>query len=122
MAAVAGRARNRCHLSRILSGRQEAHLAPALHLPSIIVLASEENAMITLGITVAALGYGMTAGTGGALLGPAFTPAEMLAGLGAAIVATLGVVVVRALNAPSRKPAAPAPSIHPRNDGVKNAA
>jgi hypothetical protein len=56
------------------------------------------------------------------VLGPGFAPAELLAGLGAAVVATLGILVVRQLNAPSRKPAALAPSLHPRNDGVKQAA
>jgi hypothetical protein len=78
--------------------------------------------MITLGITVAALGSGMPAQVASTVLGPGFTPAEMLAALGAATVGTLGVLIVRALNAPNQKPAALAPSIRPKNDGVKKAA
>jgi hypothetical protein len=80
--------------------------------------------MITLGITVAAFGSGMTGEVASTVLGPGFTPAEMLAALGAAAVATLGVLIVRILNAPSQnqKPAALAPSIRPKDDGVRKAA
>ena len=80
--------------------------------------------MITLGTTLAAFGSRMPV-VASAVLGPGFTPAEMLAGLGAATVATIGVLIVRSLNAPNapnQKPAALAPSIRPRDDGVKNAA
>jgi hypothetical protein len=78
--------------------------------------------MITLGITVAAFGSGVTAEVASTVLGPGFTPAEMLAALGAAAVATLGVLIVRILNAPSQKPAALAPSIRSKDDGVRKAA
>ena len=78
--------------------------------------------MITLGITVAALSSGMTGGVASTMLGPGFTPAEMLAGLGAATVATIGVLIVRILNTPNERPAAPAPSIRPKDDGVRKAA
>lgn len=79
--------------------------------------------MSTLGITVAAFGSGMTGNVASTVLGPGFTPAEMLAALGAATVATLGVLIVRTLNAPSQKPAALSPSIRPKkDDGVKKAA
>jgi len=79
--------------------------------------------MITLGITVAAFGSGMPAQVASTVLGPGFTLAEMLAALGAATVATLGVLIVRTLNAPpNQKPAALARSIRPKDDGVKKAA
>jgi hypothetical protein len=64
--------------------------------------------MNTFGIEIAALGSGIPDGVAAAVLGPGFTPAELLAGLGAAVVATLGVLVVRILNAPSQEPPAPA--------------
>jgi hypothetical protein len=47
---------------------------------------------------------------------------ELLAGLGAAVVATLGVLIVRILNAPSQTPAVPAASPRPADGGVKRAA
>jgi len=79
--------------------------------------------MITLGITVAAFGSVMPTQVASTVLGPGFTPAEMLAALGAATVATVGVLIVRRLNAPpNQKPAALAPSIRPKDDGVKKAA
>ena len=78
--------------------------------------------MITLGITVTAFGSGMTGEVASTVLGPGFTPAEMLAALGAAPVATVGVLIVRILNAPSQKPAALVPSIRPKDDGVRKAA
>ena len=77
--------------------------------------------MITLGITVTAFGSGLPA-VASTVLGPGFTLAEMLAALGAATVATLGVLVVRTLNTPNQRPAALAPSIRPKDDGVKKAA
>jgi hypothetical protein len=78
--------------------------------------------MITLGITVAAVGSGVPGGLASSLLGPGFTPAELLAGLGAATVATLGVLVVRILNTPNEEPALPTPSLRPQDDGVRKAA
>jgi hypothetical protein len=78
--------------------------------------------MITLGITVAAVGSGLPGGLAGSLFGPAFTPAEFLAALGAATVASLGVLVVRILNTPNDKPALPTPSRHPQDEGVRKAA
>jgi hypothetical protein len=78
--------------------------------------------MITLGISVAALGSGMTGGVASTVLGPGFTPAEMLAGLGAATVATIGVLIVRAFNTPNERPSALSPSIRPKDDGVRKAA
>jgi hypothetical protein len=62
--------------------------------------------MITLGITVAAFGSGMT-GRSATQYSARLHPGRMLAALGAATVATLGVLIVRILNAPSQKPAAP---------------
>jgi len=78
--------------------------------------------MTTLGITAAAVGSGLPGGLAGVLIGPAFTPSELLAALGAATVATLGVLVVRILNTPPDKPALRIPSRHPQDDGVKKAA
>ena len=78
--------------------------------------------MNTLGITAAAVGSGIPGGLAGALIGPAFTPAEFFAALGAATVATLGVLVVRILNTPNEKRALPTPSLHPKDDGVRKAA
>jgi hypothetical protein len=78
--------------------------------------------MITFGVTLAAVGSGLPGGLAGTLIGPAFTPAELLAGLGAATVATLGVLVVRILNVPNETPAVPTPSRHPQDNGVKKAA
>jgi hypothetical protein len=77
--------------------------------------------MSTFGIALAALGSSIP-GAAAAVLGPGFTPAELLAGLGAAVVATLGVLIVRILNAPSQKPAVPAASPRPADSGVKRAA
>jgi len=78
--------------------------------------------MDALAIATTALGSGIPSGAVAAVLGPGFTPAELVAGLGAAVVATLGILVVRHLNAPSEEPATVAPSRHPHNDGVKQAA
>jgi hypothetical protein len=78
--------------------------------------------MITLGITLAAVGSGIPGGVASSFFGPAFTPAELLAGLGAATVATLGVLVVRILNTPNEEPALRTPSRHPQADGVRKAA
>lgn len=78
--------------------------------------------MITLGITLAAVGSGIPGELAGTLIGPAFTPAELLAGLGAATVATLGVLVVRILNTPNERPALPTPSRNPQDHGVRKAA
>ena len=78
--------------------------------------------MITLGITVAAVGSGVADGLASTFLGPGFTPAELLAALGAASVATLGVLVVRILNTPNDKPSLPTLSRHPQADGVRKAA
>jgi hypothetical protein len=77
--------------------------------------------MNTFAIAIAALGSGIPDGAV-AVLGPGFTPAEFLAGLGAAAVATLGVLVVRILNAPGQEPAAPAASPRPADDRVDRAA
>ena len=78
--------------------------------------------MNALGIAVATIGSAITEGVTATVLGPGFTLAEMVAGLGAATVATLGVLVVRVLNAPNREPAAPTPSSRPQDHGVKRAA
>jgi hypothetical protein len=78
--------------------------------------------MSTFGIAFAALGSGIPGRAAAAVLGPGFTPAEFLAALGAAVVATLGVLIVRILNAPNQGPAVPAASPRPADDGVKRAA
>jgi hypothetical protein len=78
--------------------------------------------MNALGIAVATFGSAITQGVTATVIGPGFTLAEMLAGLGAATVATLGVLVVRVLNAPNREPAARIPSSRPQDHGVKRAA
>ena len=78
--------------------------------------------MNTLGIAVVALGSAIAEGVSGMVLGPRFTVAELVAGLGAATVATLGVLIVHVLNAPNRKPLAPTPSRRPVDHGVKQAA
>jgi hypothetical protein len=78
--------------------------------------------MNTLAIAFSALGSGIADGAAAALSGPAFTPAEFLAGLGAAVVATLGVLIVRILNAPSQEPAVTAASQRPEDDAVDRAA
>jgi hypothetical protein len=77
--------------------------------------------MNTLGIAVATFGSAITDVTT-TVIGPGLTLAEMLAGLGAATVATLGVLIVRVLNAPNREPAAPIPARRPQAPGVKQAA
>ncbi|HJW69880.1 MAG TPA: hypothetical protein VJ829_11030 [Candidatus Binatia bacterium] len=77
--------------------------------------------MNTLGIAVATFGSAITDVTT-TVIGPGLTLAEMLAGLGAATVATLGVLIVRVLNAPNREPAAPIPARCPQAPGVKQAA
>jgi hypothetical protein len=74
--------------------------------------------MNTFAIAIAALGSGIPDGSA-AVFGPGFTPAEFLAGLGAAVVATLGVLVVRILNDPGQEPAAPP---RPADDRVDRAA
>jgi len=74
------------------------------------------------GVVIAGLSSGIPSGAVAAVLGPGFAPAELLAGLGAAVVATLGILIVRELNVPSERPAAVAPSLHPQDDGVKRAA
>jgi hypothetical protein len=78
--------------------------------------------MNALGIAVATFGSTITDGVSATVIGPGFTLAEMLAGLGAATVATLGVLVVRVLNAPNREPAAPTPSRRPQDHEAKQAA
>jgi hypothetical protein len=87
-----------------------------------IVLATEEIGMNALGIAVATFGSAIPAGVTATVIGPSFTLAETLAGLGAATVATLGVLIVRMLNAPNREPAAQTPSSRPQDHGVKRAA
>jgi hypothetical protein len=77
--------------------------------------------MNTFAIAIAALGSGIPDGAA-AVFGSGFTPAEFLAGLGAAVVATLGVLVVRILNAPGQEPAAPAAPPRPADDRVDRAA
>jgi hypothetical protein len=78
--------------------------------------------MNALGIAVATFASTITEGVTATVIGPGFTLAEMLAGLGAATVATLGVLIVRVLNAPNREPAAPTPARRPQAAGVKQAA
>jgi hypothetical protein len=77
--------------------------------------------MNTLGIAVATFGSAITDVTT-TVIGPGLTLAEMLAGLGAATVATLGVLIVRVLNAPNRERAAPIPVRRPQAPRVKQAA
>ena len=64
--------------------------------------------MSTLGIAVAALGSGIPEGVASLVLGLGFAPAGCSSpGSAALVVATLGVLVVRILQAPSQKPAGP---------------
>jgi hypothetical protein len=77
--------------------------------------------MNTLAIAVAGLGSGLPQGTVITSLGT-WSPAEFLAGLGAFVLATLGVFVVRMLQAPSDLPEAPAAAPDPRGDDLKRAA
>ena len=74
--------------------------------------------MNTLAIAVAGLGAGLPAGT----MNVTPSPAEVFAGLGALVLATLGVLVVRSLQAHSDLPEAPQVSPHSRGDDLKRAA
>ncbi len=78
--------------------------------------------MNTLAIAVVGLGAGFPTDAVTASLGFGPSAAEMLAGLGAFAVATLGVLVVRTLQAPSRPQDAPAACPEPRGDVFKHAA
>ena len=79
--------------------------------------------MDTIAIAVAGLGAGLPDGAVNVTLGIAPSPAELFAGLGALALATLGVLVVRALQAPGDLPDAPAASPDPRPRGdLKRAA
>jgi len=76
--------------------------------------------MNTFGIAVAAFGTGIPGAA--TVPGVGFTPAELLAGLGAAVVATLGVLIVRILNTPRAEPTAPTTLERSANDPFKHAA
>jgi hypothetical protein len=78
--------------------------------------------MNALGIAIAGLGAGLPDGAVSATLGIAPSPAELFAGLGVFALATLGVLVVRALNTPSDLPAAPVASPDPKGDDLERAA
>jgi hypothetical protein len=77
--------------------------------------------MNTLAIAVAGLGSGIPQGAVIASLGT-WSPAELVAGLGVFVLATLGVFVVRMLQAPSDLPEAPHATPDPRGDDLKRAA
>jgi len=77
--------------------------------------------MNTLAIAVAGLGSGFPQGAVFASLGT-WSPVELFAGLGAFVLATLGVLMVRMLQVPSDLPEAPGAAPDPRGDDLKRAA
>jgi len=76
--------------------------------------------MNTLGITIAALGSAGPTGSG-AILALGGSPADLVLGLGALVVATIGVLVVRHLNV-SPTPSVPSESPSSHGDELKRAA
>jgi hypothetical protein len=82
----------------------------------------KEEIMDTLAVAVAGLGSGLPQGTVIASIGTWPSPAELVAGLGAFAFATLGVILVRFLTAPSDLPEAPEAAPDPRGDHLERAA
>jgi hypothetical protein len=78
--------------------------------------------MNPLAIAVAALPAGLPDGAVSGTLGVAPSPAEVIAGLGALVVAMLGVLVVRYLQAPSDGPRNPVVSPDPTDERLGRAA
>lgn len=78
--------------------------------------------MNPLGIAIGALGTGIPDGTATPLLTIGLTTGDIVAGLTALAVATLGVLVVRRLQAPSDVAPNPATSPAPRGDELRRAA
>jgi len=77
--------------------------------------------MDTLAIAVSGLGSGFPQGAVFASLGT-WSPADLVAGLGAFVLVTVGVFAVRILQAPSDLPEAPHATPDPRGDDLKRAA
>jgi hypothetical protein len=78
--------------------------------------------MNTLAIAVAALPAGLPDAAVSGTLGVAPSPIEVVAGLGALVVAVVGVLVVRHLQAPGDGPRNPVVSPDPANDHLRKAA
>lgn len=78
--------------------------------------------MTTFGATIAALGSGIPGGETGALLTIAPDLTDLLAGLGALVVCTIGVMVVRHLKDMERRPITPTLTPKPERDGIRRAA
>jgi hypothetical protein len=78
--------------------------------------------MSTMGIVVAGLGSGVPSGTAGAMLSIGLGPMDIVAGLGALIVSTVGVMVVRRLQAVGGEPPHPVASPDPRGNELRKAA
>lgn len=81
--------------------------------------------MDAFSVTIAQLGEGLPAGGTAVPMQMSAVP-DILAGLGALVVATIGVVVVRYLKDLADRPQAsapePGPHRHPRGDGLPTAA
>jgi len=79
--------------------------------------------MNTVGIAVAALGSGIPDSSLGSLVGSGYTPAEVIAALGAVAVGVLGVLIIRILaDESNNKPSVSASPHQPNDSGVKRAA